>query len=207
MHSRAAFFDSTADGYDDDPHHGVIADLLLAGLPRPAAPPRLVVDVATGTGVAAFAALRALAPARVLAVDISPGMVERARVKAATADPEGRVEWRVAPAVPLPLPDGTADVVLCASALHFLGPAALHDWRRVLRSGGRAAFSIPAAADFRPSPAFHALVPADLTIPADETAAARLALDAGFTDVQVTTTPAAAPDRPRRVFLVHAQVA
>ena len=207
MHSRAAFFDSTADGYDDDPHHGVIADLLLAGLPRPAAPPGLVVDVATGTGVAAFAALRALTPARVLAVDISPGMVERARVKAATADPEGRVEWRVAPAVPLPLPDGTADVVLCASALHFLGPAALNDWRRVLRSGGRAAFSIPTAADFRPSPAFRALVPADLTIPADETAAARLALDAGFTDVQVTVTPAAGPDRPRRVFLVHAQVA
>jgi ubiquinone/menaquinone biosynthesis C-methylase UbiE len=199
----STLFDAAADTYDEDPHHGVIADLLVADLPRRPFP--LVVDVATGTGVAAFAALRALGPARVLAVDVSARMVDRARAKAAGHDPEGRIEWQVAPAVPLPLPDGSADLVVCASALHFLGTAALHDWRRVLRPGGLATFSIPMAADFRPSPAFRDLLPADLTIPADPAAAERLALDAGFADAQAMTSPPAAPDRPRRAFLVQAE--
>ena len=207
MHSPAAFFDAAADAYDADPHHGMITDLLLAGLPCMASAPGLLVDVATGTGVAAFAALRALDPARVVAVDISPRMVERAIAKACAADPDGRIEWQVAPAVPLALPDGAADVVLCTAALHFLGPAALRDWRRVLRPGGLVAFSIPMAADFHPSPAFRDLVPVDVTIPADSADAARLALDAGFADVQVATSPPAEPDRQRRTFLVHAQVA
>lgn len=199
----SAVFDAAADAYDEDPHHGVIAELLVADLPRRSFP--LVVDVATGTGVAAFAALRALDPARVLAVDISPRMVEQARAKAAGQDPEGRIEWQVAPAVPLPQPDGSTDLVVCASALHFLGAAALRDWRRVLRPGGLAAFSIPMAAEFRPSPAFRNLLPADLTIPADPADAQRLALDAGFASAQVMTSPPAAPDQPRRAFLVRAE--
>ena len=62
-------FDAAADTYDDDPHHLVIARQLVAGL-RPVPEPGLVVDVATGTGFAALAALEALAPRRVLAVDI-----------------------------------------------------------------------------------------------------------------------------------------
>jgi ubiquinone/menaquinone biosynthesis C-methylase UbiE len=205
--SPSPLFDSAAETYDDDPHHGVLAELLLTGLPHAALSPGLLVDVATGTGVAALAALRTLAPARVLAVDISPRMVERAVVKAAAADPDGRIEWQVAPAVPLALPDAAADLVLCTSSLHFLGMAALHDWRRVLRPGGLVAFSIPMAADFRPSPAFRELLPADLTIPADTAAAERLALDTGFVDVHVATSPPSAPDRPRRAFLVHAKVA
>lgn len=113
----------------------------------------------------------------------------------------------MAPAVPLPLPDRAADLVLCTSSLHFLGTAALHDWQRVLRPGGLAAFSIPLAADFHPSAAFRELLPADLTIPADPAGARRLALDAGFVDVHVTTSPPSEPDRPRRAFLVRAQVA
>jgi ubiquinone/menaquinone biosynthesis C-methylase UbiE len=199
-----AIFDAAADAYDDDPHHGAIADLLVADLPRRSFP--LVVDVATGTGAAAFAALRALDPARVLAVDISPRMVERATAKAGDLDPEGRIDWRVGPAVPLPVADGTADLVVCASALHFLGAAALHDWRRVLRPGGVVAFSVPVAADFRPSPAFRERMPADLVIPADPAAAGRLALDAGFAAARVTTSAPADPDRPRRAFLVRAEV-
>jgi ubiquinone/menaquinone biosynthesis C-methylase UbiE len=205
--SASPLFDSAAETYDDDPHHGVLAELLLAGLPHTAQPPDLLVDVATGTGVAAFAALRTLDPSHVLAVDISPCMVERAIAKAAAADPDGRIDWQVAPAVPLAVPDGAADLVLCTSSLHFLGMAALQDWRRALRPGGLVAFSIPMAADFRPSPAFRDLLPTDLTIPADAAAAERLALDAGFVDVHVTISPPSAPDRPRRAFLVHAQVA
>ncbi len=51
MSFAAARFDSAADTYDDDPHHLLIAQQLVAGL-RPAPSPELVVDVATGTGSA-----------------------------------------------------------------------------------------------------------------------------------------------------------
>jgi ubiquinone/menaquinone biosynthesis C-methylase UbiE len=203
VRSPVDVFDSAADSYGD-PHHGELADRLVAGLPRTrSAPPALVVDVATGTGVAAFAALRLLDARSVLAVDLSPRMVDRARARAVTADPDGRVTWRVAPAVPLDVPDGSVDVVLCTSALHFLGTAALRDWLRVLRPGGQVAFTVPLAADFRPSEAFRELLAADLTIPADAAAARRLALDAGFVRVGVELTEPEPGDRPRRTFLVR----
>ena len=190
----AARFDAAADIYDDDPHHLAIARQLVAGL-RPGVEPDLVVDVATGTGFAAITALETLAPRRVLAIDNSPRMIEKAAAKT------GRIEWRVAPAVPLDLPDGAADVVLCASALHLIGASALLEWRRVLRPGGHVAFSIPVAADFHPSPEFAASLPTDLAVPADEAGAERIARAAGFESVRVTTT---AP--PRRSFLVFAEV-
>ncbi|MER6791339.1 class I SAM-dependent methyltransferase, partial [Amycolatopsis mediterranei] len=72
--SRAALFDGTAEQYDADPFHGLVAEALVEPLPDA---PGLVLDVATGTGFAAYAALR-LKPARVLAVDLSPAMVARA---------------------------------------------------------------------------------------------------------------------------------
>lgn len=205
MTSSGATFDTAADTYDDDPHHAVIADLLVAGV-RPSPRPSLVVDVATGTGFAALAALEELGPERIVAVDLSPRMVDRAVAKAATADPEGRIEWRVGPAVPLDLPDGAVDVVLCASALHLIGAAALPEWRRVLRTGGQAAFSLPMAADFDPSPAFRATLPTDLDVPADAGAAERITRDAGLVPFRVETTAPGASDRPRRAFLVWAEV-
>src|SRR3954454_3156111 len=130
--SIATFHDDRADGYDADPHHPVIARRLVAGL---TAGPRLLVDVAAGTGEAAFAALDTLAAERVVAVDISGRMLQLARAKAADRHPNGRIECRQAPAVPLELPDGAADAVVCASALHLLGPEAPADWARVLRPG------------------------------------------------------------------------
>jgi ubiquinone/menaquinone biosynthesis C-methylase UbiE len=188
----ATRFDSAADTYDDDPHHLLIAQQLVAGL-RPTSSAELVVDVATGTGFAALSALEALAPRRVVAIDVSPRMIEKAAAK------NSLIEWRVAPAVPLDLPDGVADVVICASALHLIGAIAPPEWRRVLRPGGQAAFSIPVAADFHPSPEFRAALPTDLTVPADEAGAERIARAAGLESVQVTTTRP-----PRRTFLVWA---
>ncbi len=193
MSFAAARFDSVADTYDDDPHHLLIAQQLVAGL-RPTPNAELVIDVATGTGFAALAALEALAPRRVVAVDVSARMIEKAAAK------NVRIEWRVAPAVPLDLPDGVADVVLCASALHLIGATAPLEWRRVLRPGGQAAFSIPVAADFHPSPEFRAALPTDLPVPADEAGAERIARGAGLEFVRVTTTPP-----PRRAFLVWAE--
>ncbi|MEV6879368.1 class I SAM-dependent methyltransferase [Amycolatopsis sp. NPDC051128] len=197
--SRAAFFDGTAEHYDEDPtFHAAVADALVAPLPEG---PELVLDVATGTGFAAYAALR-LKPARVLAVDLSPAMLAKAEAKAPELDPSGLISWRVAPAVPMPAEDHSADVVLCASSLHFLGAEAFPDWLRVLRPGGRLAFSVVSGARFKPSGEFAPFVPRDLDFPHDEAGAAALAKD--FVDVSAKTFTVDDGDRVRSVFVVHA---
>ncbi|GAB3153459.1 class I SAM-dependent methyltransferase [Amycolatopsis stemonae] len=198
--SRAALFDSTAEHYDEDEFHALVADALVSPLPSS---PGLVLDVATGTGFAAYAALQ-LKPSRVLAVDLSPAMVERATAKAASLDPDGVIEWRVGPAVPMPSPDASADVVLCASSLHFLGAVAFADWLRVLRPGGRLAFSVVSGSRFKPSGPFAEFVPTDLSFPLDEAGAGALASAAGFVEVSARTFTADGGDRVRSVFLVHA---
>lgn len=190
--------------YDDDPHHPRIAAALLAGL-LPTERPALVVDVATGTGVVAFAALTALRPEKVIAVDIAPAMLEQARRKAVDLDPAGVITWQLGTAVPLAVADGAADVVLCSSAMHFLGGPALREFRRVLRPGGTVAFSIPSGVDLQVSPALRAEMPADLTLPKDVAAACELATAAGFVDARAVLTPPVAPQRPRRSFLVYAK--
>jgi len=196
--TRAAFFDGTAEHYDDDTFHASVAEALVEPLPSG---PELVLDVATGTGFAAYAALR-LKPARVLAVDLAPAMVARAEAKAPAQDPSGVIEWRVGPAVPMPSPDGSADVVLCASSLHFLGAVAFEDWLRVLKPGGRLAFSVVSGARFRPSGPFAEFVPDDLSFPLDEAGAAALAKD--FVDVSAKTFTVDDGERVRSVFVVHA---
>ncbi|WP_253774639.1 class I SAM-dependent methyltransferase [Goodfellowiella coeruleoviolacea] len=200
--SPAALFDDLAAHYDDDLFHHGVAQALVAGLPQDP-PAGTVLDVATGTGAAAFAALRHLRPQRVVGVDLSGRMIDRALAQAATLDPGQRIQWRVGPAVPAPVGRASVDVVLCASSLHFLGLAAVRDWLRVLRPGGRAAFTLPPAATFRPSGVFADLVAADLTIPADEQQAAAVATEAGFVDA-VARRLDVAGERPKSVFLVYA---
>lgn len=204
MTDPGAAFDAVAARYDDDTSHGAIAAALVDGV-ADGAPVTTVLDVATGTGVAAFAALGRLHPRRVVAVDASAGMIARAVDKARILDPEGRIRWRVGPAVPAPVPDGEVDVVLCASSLHFLGTAALDDWRRVLVPGGRVAFSLPSAETFAPSPVFTPLVATDLALPRDEAEAAQVATRAGFTGA--TAGRLTVPGERRRVtFVVSARV-
>ncbi|SFB60398.1 Methyltransferase domain-containing protein [Amycolatopsis marina] len=197
-----ALFDGLAPGYDGDHFHESVAEALVRGLPATVSP-RLVLDVATGTGAAAFAALRHLDARRLVGVDISPAMIERARGRAAVQDADGRIDWQVGQAVPAPMADDAVDIVLCASSLHFLGRAALHDWLRVLRQGGRVAFTLPPAETFRPSGAFAKLVATDLPLPQDNGQAAALATAAGFEQANATRLDITG-ERPRSVFLVHA---
>ncbi|WP_326568222.1 class I SAM-dependent methyltransferase [Amycolatopsis rhabdoformis] len=193
-------FDEMAAGYDDDPFHPLVADKLISFVPER---PALLVDAATGTGAAAFAALR-LSPGAVLGVDISASMVDLARTKATSLDPAGVISWQVGPAVPLPVPDAGADAVVCASALHFLGATALADWARVLRPGGVLAFSISSSARFKPGGSMGELMPRDLRIPGSEAEAAGLATAAGFSAASAETVAAHMGGRERLVFAVRA---
>lgn len=178
-------FDDVAGQYDEDGRHDAIARALV-GLAAPA-DHESVVDVACGTGAIALAvaALHGPAGASILALDSSEEMVARARDRAG-AD---AVEWRVAEAVPLPVPDGSVDVILCASSLHFLGAAAFPDWCRALRPGGRVGYTLPIRSRFRPTGRFAALVARDLPLPETAKDALVLASDAGFADAAVTVLP------------------
>ncbi|GAB3373378.1 class I SAM-dependent methyltransferase [Amycolatopsis echigonensis] len=197
----STLFDADAAGYDEDTFHPYVAEQLISGLPQK---PGLLVDVAAGTGAAAFAALR-LEPAAVFAIDLSPAMIEIARAKAADRDPSGRITWHVGSAVPLPIGDGEADAVVCASALHFLGPSALTDWRRVLRPGGKLAFSVVSSERFKPGGKFAEVIPRDLRIPGTLDEAAALATDAGFSSAKAQHVTLDQGDRVRQVFAVFAE--
>ncbi|WIX79868.1 class I SAM-dependent methyltransferase [Amycolatopsis carbonis] len=196
----SSIFDEMAASYDDDPFHPLVADTLISFLPSH---PGLLLDVATGTGAAAFASLR-LSPTVVVGVDISEGMVALARAKAPALDPAGVISWQVGPAVPLPVADATADAVVCASALHFLGATALADWVRVLRPGGIVAFSISSSARFDPCGSMSDVMAHDLRIPGSEAEAAALATDAGFHSATAQTVTAHLGGRDRLVFAVRA---
>ena len=187
-HRMAQAFDDLAADYDDA-HHDEIARALVAF----AAPTvtESVADVACGTGAVAIAVAetRRGRPAGppVLALDLSSGMVAAGRVRADRLGLAGAIDWRTAPALPLPVPDHSLDVVLCASSLHFLGSGAPVDWLRALRPGGRAGFTLPLAAEFQPRGVFADLLADDLTLPGTAADAAALAQASGFTATATRT--------------------
>ncbi len=176
----AGVFDELADSYDHG-HHEEIARALIDQV-APGADDA-VADVACGAGAVArqLARNRPATASPVLAVDLSPEMVAVGRARAAGPAGAPAIDWRVGDAVPLPVPDHSLDVVFCASSLHFLGARALADWRRALRPGGWAGFSLPLATHFRPSPRFAELLARDVPLPGGAREASDWAEAHGFT--------------------------
>jgi len=98
-----------------------------------------VLDVACGTGVVAITAARA--GAKVSGLDLTPKLLERARENAAVASVD--VDFFEGDAEALPYPDASFDVVLSQYG-HMFAPRpaiALREMLRVLKPGGRVAFS------------------------------------------------------------------
>ena len=101
-----------------------------------------VLDIATGTGLSAVAALDAVGPAgHVTAADISPQMTDMARDRVGNAR---NASVLVEDGQALSFADGSFDVVLCNLGLMFFPEPirGLSEFRRVLRPGGRAAVSV-----------------------------------------------------------------
>jgi 2-polyprenyl-3-methyl-5-hydroxy-6-metoxy-1,4-benzoquinol methylase len=97
-----------------------------------------------GCGLGMLSTLLALSGARVTAFDLSPASIEVARRRAELHGVADAIEFDVAAGESLPYADESFDVVVGKAVLHHLdvklaGPE-LH---RVLRPGGRAAFSEP----------------------------------------------------------------
>jgi len=99
----------------------------------------VVLDLGSGAGMDAFLAAREVGPAgRVIGVDMTPEMVERARENARRAG-IANVEFRLGEIERLPVADGSVDVIIsnCAINLSPDKAAVFAEAIRVLKPGGR----------------------------------------------------------------------
>lgn len=133
-------------GYADEWLDGIpdatIASFAGTGNPFALGLPALgeyVVDVGSGAGLDSLIAARLVGPSgRVIGVDMTPAMLERARTSAAHARTE-HIEFRQGFAESLPVDDAWADVVISNGVLNLFPDklAALCEMARVLKPAGR----------------------------------------------------------------------
>jgi ubiquinone/menaquinone biosynthesis C-methylase UbiE len=98
-------------------------------------PPTRVLDLGTGTGLAAFALARRFPGAEVVGVDVAEKMVDEAR---RTTPPElaARVSFEQADAAALPYADGSFELVTLVNMIPFFD-----ELERVTAPGGYVVFS------------------------------------------------------------------
>ena len=108
---------------------------LAAALERLQTPPRLALDVGTGTGKGAQLVAERFPDVDVVGVDLAPSMVEEA---ARLLPPElaGRVRFEVADASELPFPGASFDLVVLLNMIPFFP-----ELGRVTAPGGRIALA------------------------------------------------------------------
>ncbi|HWP06746.1 MAG TPA: class I SAM-dependent methyltransferase [Polyangiaceae bacterium] len=126
-----AYYDDFATGYERERHHGyhALLDELELGVALPFAEGRDVLEVGCGTGLI-LGRLNAVARSAE-GVDLSPGMLEKARARG--------LRVREASATELPYGDASFDLVLSFKVLAHVPdlPLALSEMARVCRPGGR----------------------------------------------------------------------
>jgi len=195
--SEFVYKDEAASAYDRAIGH--VSTHFLPFLLRAArlAPGQRVLDAATGTGIAAQAALAVVGPGgHVTAADISQAMVDRARQRLA-GSPNTSVA--VEDCQSLTFDDGSFDTVLCSLALMFFPDPArgLSEFHRVLRPGGCAAVSVTTTPERSYVGRINALIARRVPSLAeatsrmfslgDEARLRSLFEQAGFRDVETTT--------------------
>lgn len=101
--------------------------------------PKLMLDVATGTGDFAFEALKILSPEKIIGVDISSGMLEVAKEKIAKRNVEDRFEVQLGDSEKLLFESNTFDAVTVAFGVRNFEnlQKGLGDIYRVLKPGGK----------------------------------------------------------------------
>ncbi|WP_235490700.1 class I SAM-dependent methyltransferase [Streptomyces roseoverticillatus] len=135
-----AEFDKRAATYDASAMHRWQAhEAVRLAVPHPNTQ---VLDVATGTGLAAREAAALTGEhGRVVGVDLSLGMLRVARRHS-----PGNCSYAVADAHRLPFGDDRFDLIMCVAGLPYLdAEAAVREWARVARPGAAIVFTVPRA--------------------------------------------------------------
>lgn len=191
-------FDTVSDAYDNPATRffPFCADRLITHLqPHPG---YKLLDIATGTGAVAMPAAQAILPGgRVQAIDLSEKMLN---VAANNMQRVGvnNVDYHVMDACMLDFKSNYFDAITCSFGLFFLPDmlAALKEWRRVLKPGGRLMFTTFAQSAFIPlSEQFrHDMESFGVTFPevswmrlTEEAQCTELLGQAGFEHTQVVT--------------------
>lgn len=111
-----------------------------------------VLDIATGTGAALVAAAQMVGPqGRVQAIDLAGNMLDRAEHNL-RMNGLNNADFHVMDATSLDFKSAYFDAITCSFGLFFLPdmPAALKEWFRVLKPGGRLIFTSFTANAFQP---------------------------------------------------------
>ncbi len=174
-------FDTRAADYDDGRFHRDLAAAVahfvnLQNVHR-------VLDVGTGTGLVLRGIRHEDAAADLTGVDLSPGMLAKARGHLPEA------QWLEADAARLPIATDSIDLVTCVTALHlFPDPhAALAEWRRVLRTGGHVVTATFGVNSRRPGAQVQHPLPVDHQSFETPAALARMVTPHGFLPARSTS--------------------
>ena len=157
-------------------------------------PGEVVVDLGSGGGLDVFLAARKVGPTgKAVGIDMTPDMVALAKQNAAKSGATN-VEFHLATIDDIPLPDGSADVVISNCVIN-LAPdknAVFREIARVLKPGGRLAVSdIALKKPLPPEIASDLMAYVGCVAGAIEIGAYRRALaEAGFGDVAVVDSGA-----------------
>ena len=154
-------------------------------------PGETVLDLGSGAGIDCFLAARETGPTgRVIGVDMTPPMIEKARANLAKTE-LGNVEFRLGEIEHLPVADSSVDVIIsnCVVNLSPDKPQVFREALRVLRPGGRLLVSDlvltrPLTAAMQANVDLYVGCVAGASLKADYLGMMR---EAGFTDVGVVS--------------------
>ncbi len=140
----AESYNERSQTYDNSNWHPQICDRLL-NYAR-VKPGQHILDIGTGTGHLAIAAAKLVGESgRVLGIDISPDMLNRAQQKAEALELTN-IEFQLADAEQIGYPENSFDLMLCANTFPWLEhkAATLALWYRLLKPDGKIGIHTPA---------------------------------------------------------------